>query len=1144
MDQKWKYDLASILRSHKPHQITITCKGSDNGFTAYQQAITARFAQHPVSWKRHGRPFPQPLTFPLRFCAFDEGLCFGPHMTQGDLPNIAFLHMYVIDSASVDEYRTSVRHNVSEWFAKVSTKSDVQWMIVVDSTRAKEKKNRTTLMEKLKHDFCKHTSRLIEVSESVEHGSFMGLMQAVQASLLAHLEILTDTWEASLNNVRDKYMDVNWNLPAFCSSTMEFARLFWSLGAYEHAMMLYDDLDLHLFDIVNKVANVEAGKEPKWVVSIRTTGLPFRSLFSTFEQAKLECRKDHSLISIRHFLVSRQILLSLCQYNARHRSSGAAPSLRVDFAALVLRYTNRVLSIALEQTKVSLMNVPNARLSCWSLIVSSEALHIAGLLADPSSVEGAATALCGIHLQRFFSVLDLAELPESGPSETRSTLCEWLATGDSVGSAASLHEALQSPNLFATHLAKTHESATAMLLQCGRTRQSAHIGWKMAEWLRKNNRDSSALPLELRFVSSLLESGTRSQAVVDVMKHIIRNSSEEIDFERLLSYRLYIAVHDTDFSERKRIARDLLSQITERKPATNIKYTLNIPATLNLPKSLFHASVEDFTSVVQIPDGRVSIIFEVTSSFPIAIPNFCLQVKLREVDEGSLRKRKRALYDVHFSERDQVCRVVTLQKNQQSRSSKSRSKSPHFPVSRGEILLKCSDDLVLEPGKNKIIVFGPADSRGCFLLDNVQATLFNGALAVDINDVKTRRLSTVFVQSTPNKLWIEDTKDLLAGVVQRVKVNIEAGSSIDASFVDVRAESSEGIEFLGANDEWCSSAKISVPSLESGARHTFEIQLCLLMDSALTNSPAVRRVKICCEWMGRVWSLELSFVALLIMTSTTSRLENKTLFELEIARAVGHAEEWTVVLERAVIEAVDPSAALEAPNLLGRLLNEHLEELIPNVVSSLVWVLPLAGELPITHKLFIDYRVKPTKKYDEVYGSFRFLDRLYSYRDAFDLHVPRVGYEICAQMLSQQPGAQLCRAGTACDLVISLRSMVSCLEVLYIVLDADEKLWKVSERAKIIHVKESGLGQLAFSIVPCAAGFLPYPTVSVYSCNALSPRVGESWTEGLDILPGSLLPSFHRTEGKQIRVLASTQTEPEPVEPKKGLKHKLGKLFD
>ncbi|VDP19537.1 unnamed protein product [Heligmosomoides polygyrus] len=147
-------------------------------------------------------------------------------------------------------------------------------------------------------------------------------------------------------------------------------------------------------------------------------------------------------------------------------------------------------------------------------------------------------------------------------------------------------------------------------------------------------------------------------------------------------------------------------------------------------------------------------------------------------------------------------------------------------------------------------------------------------------------------------------------------------------------------------------------------------------------------------------------------------------------------------------------------------------------------------------------------------------------------------------MLSQQPGAQLCRAGTACDLVISMRSMVPCVEMLYIVLDADEKLWKVTERAKVIQVKESGLGQLAFSVVPCVAGYLPYPSVSVYSCNAIGPRTGDTWTEGVDILPGNLLPSFLRSGGKQIRVLAATQTDHEPPDQKKGLKHKLGKLFD
>lgn len=55
--------------------------------------------------------------------------------------------------------------------------------------------------------------------------------------------------------------------------------------------------------------------------------------------------------------MAQQILLSLSQYNARHRSRGAPPSLRVDFAALVLRYTNRVLHIALEQSRTALVSI-------------------------------------------------------------------------------------------------------------------------------------------------------------------------------------------------------------------------------------------------------------------------------------------------------------------------------------------------------------------------------------------------------------------------------------------------------------------------------------------------------------------------------------------------------------------------------------------------------------------------------------------------------------------------------------------------------------------------------------------------------------------------------------------------------------------
>ncbi|EYC08870.1 hypothetical protein Y032_0063g3406 [Ancylostoma ceylanicum] len=571
MDQKWKYDLASLLRVHKPHYVNVTCKGSDNGFVAYQHAITSRFATHQIVWKRFGKPFPCPLTFPIRFCAFDENLCFGPHMTQADLPNIAYLHLYVIDSASVDEYRTSVRHNVSEWFAKVSSKSDVQWLIVVDSTRAKEKKNRAGLMEKLKHDFSKHTSRLIEVSESVEHGSFTGLVQAVQNALLTHLDILTGTWEASLNGSRGKYTDMNWNLSAYCSSTMEYARLYWSLGALEHAMTIYDELDLFLVDIINEMCDVEAGREPRWVVSLRAAGLPFRSLYASFEQAKLDCKKDHGLVAIRHFLLAQQLLLSLHLYNSRHRSRGAAPSMRVDFAALVLRYAKHVLNTAMRQSRIALMNVSPACLACWSLVVSGEALHIAGLLADPSTVDGAAASVCAIQTQRFFSMLELSDVVEAEQSKTRDALLEWLSVEDSSGVTEYLREMLQNPNSFAQQLVKAHDAATSTLLQWGRSRQAAHIGWKMAEWMRANDRDAGALPLELRFITSMLESGMKSQAVVDVMKRVVPFLRDDIDYDRLLAYRLFMAVHESDDDERKKIAEDLMGQISRMKPGEKIK---------------------------------------------------------------------------------------------------------------------------------------------------------------------------------------------------------------------------------------------------------------------------------------------------------------------------------------------------------------------------------------------------------------------------------------------------------------------------------------------------------------------------------------------------------------------------------------------
>ncbi|VDK73076.1 unnamed protein product [Cylicostephanus goldi] len=217
------------------------------------------------------------------------------------------------------------------------------------------------------------------------------------------------------------------------------------------------------------------------------------------------------------------------------------------------------------------MNVDPARLACWSLVVSGEALHIAGLLADPSSVDAAATAMCALQTQRFFSMLDLAKLEEPEKAEAKSALLDWLSVDDPSGSQEFLRDILQSRTSFAHQLSKAHDAATSTLVQWGRSRQAAHIGYKMAQWLRRTGKEEAAVPLELRFISSLLESGMKSQAVVDVMKRVVPHLKDDIDFERMLSFRLFMAVHESDEMERKKIAEDLIKQISRRKLGEKIR---------------------------------------------------------------------------------------------------------------------------------------------------------------------------------------------------------------------------------------------------------------------------------------------------------------------------------------------------------------------------------------------------------------------------------------------------------------------------------------------------------------------------------------------------------------------------------------------
>jgi hypothetical protein len=58
-----------------------------------------------------------------------------------------------------EEYRQN-RSQVSEWFARLCEAGNQNWLIILDSSKAKERKARSSMVDKVRTDFPKFSSKL------------------------------------------------------------------------------------------------------------------------------------------------------------------------------------------------------------------------------------------------------------------------------------------------------------------------------------------------------------------------------------------------------------------------------------------------------------------------------------------------------------------------------------------------------------------------------------------------------------------------------------------------------------------------------------------------------------------------------------------------------------------------------------------------------------------------------------------------------------------------------------------------------------------------------------------------------------------------------------------------------------------------
>jgi len=209
------------------------------------------------------------------------------------------------------------------------------------------------------------------------------------------------------------------------------------------------------------------------------------------------------------------------------------------------------------------------------------------------------------------------------------------------------------------------------------------------------------------------------------------------------------------------------------------------------------------------------------------------------------------------------------------------------------------------------------------------------------------------------------------------------------------------------------------------------------------------------------------------------------------------------------------------------LLNpKPLEPIRANSAYQFVWQLPtskIGKSIPITHYIHLKYRMEPPHSNRNGEGLLREItSRDYAFDNTLTFAVQKVEYEVCAHVLSDKPQLVLCRIDLPCDLIVSLRSLTSNKESIIVVVEVDQEYWTAVDRCKgwrwvmgtesvvlmfkcsVVNIKESGVGQTNFTIVPKKVGFLPYPLIYIH--RHLS--TGQNVTPSIFLLRSSIIASL------------------------------------
>uniref|UniRef100_A0AC35GE89 Trafficking protein particle complex subunit 10 n=1 Tax=Panagrolaimus sp. PS1159 TaxID=55785 RepID=A0AC35GE89_9BILA len=1112
-------------------------------------------------WRRHEKPIE--TKFDIKFVQFCED-----QISQADevsfSESIAFVHLFFVYVSSADEYRTQIRHRISEWFGMLNKAGNSQWLIIFDSTKAKEKKNRGSVMEKIKSDFSKHQEKLIEISDTVPSSS-TDVSSRFLACFLSSLDKFLANYERSYAQLKGNWESDDWSISAFVNQQFNLCRFYWNLGLYDCVLGELDKIDLLITEIIYSSTETR----PTWLNSLSASGYgpscPLLRMLMHVEGVA----DNVSLIELRTFLLANQILSLFYIYNSRSlKAASSTPTssggnenngksiLSNDFATILLRYAHACTQkIGNENIELGVKN-DDILSQAWQVLLSTDVLELCQYFIELDALQNSTGYICQLLCLKCNNLDSLYHSPPS----SRTALALWIKTtvgqrnADVLGRATA--EALNilrrtfvdrtdlegSPDQ-GRSLEQFYEDSLLEAIKLLRiySWEKAADGFmkKLFDCYRENGNTNEAKILYLKLLKRIFN----DCRVLSLLLYYCKLGVDEYEIElkedrELWVNVLLVLVLGSELKEDRETYGQRMLHEAEKEQEKLKKYNFAFGCPLKFPLQVLKVS-DNFLSTLLTSSIKFNV--TLTNAFDFSIPNCKIKAVFKKLTKIAIEPLNPSFVaSLSSTDAHSRCACPTIGLLGKESNPNAILQSSIDTIEDDSIFFKAMNGTIengnnlisLKPGKNEINFYGIAFPVGCFVLNHFEieiaksltfflhfqkeisqiATLDNIFLSVDV------RKPVVKAKIVPDKL--------IAGIAQKIILEVTAGTTsvMKSNPLIVSFEGDSNLmEFQGSSGKWTKSISLNVPDLQPYDTEILEIFLCLSLDqmhySAEDSLIMRRQIKV--EWLDQTWLIDLSFTPIMSLKMSTTIIEQRVLFSVDIKRT-DSLDFLDLCLQSAELLQ---HQSIAKPPIPAKLINSKLQNIAAHSLHRIVWELPpskVDKSIPIKHLLTLKYNFEKKKNCAEGLNGIIpecAIEKDYCFEWKQELPISKAEYDICAQIIADN--ISLCRVDSECSLVVSLRRMSNHVDSrVIIIIDADSDYWTVNDKIAVVPVKESGVGQTSFTIIPRQIGLLPYPSVYIHQCN---PDFNEKDSISDTTALGERLSSYHRLQARQFRVVAARQ---------------------